>query len=168
MGELGINLPGLIVQVFNVLLVLIILRLLLYKPILRMLDRRSTRIKEGMESAERMKAELVSGEEEVKKQVEESRREGQRLIGQAAEMAERLKEGARDDARKEGEAMIVRARAEIQRERDEAVETVRREFAGLAITAAEKVINTSLDKEKHRKLIDDVLEESLSSKKNGE
>ena len=56
MGELGINLPGLIVQVFNVLLVLIILRLLLYKPILRMLDRRSTRIKEGMESAERMKA----------------------------------------------------------------------------------------------------------------
>ena len=64
--------------------------------------------------------------------------------------------------------MIARAHSEIQRERDEAVEKVRREFASLAIVAAEKVINTSLDKEQHRKLIEDVLEESLSSDRDGE
>jgi F-type H+-transporting ATPase subunit b len=166
-GELGINLPGLIVQVINVLIVLIILRLLLYKPILRMLDRRSAKIKEGMEAAERMKDESTRGEEEVKKQIEEARQEGQRLINQATEIGERLKEETRDAARQEGEAMIDRARSEIQRERDEAVEKVRREFAGLAITAAEKVINSSLDEEKHRKLIDEVLEGSISSKKDG-
>ena len=52
MGELGINLPGLLVQIINVALVLIILRLVLYKPILRLLENRSSRIKESLEAAE--------------------------------------------------------------------------------------------------------------------
>ncbi len=168
MGELGINLPGLIVQVINILLVLFVLRLLLYKPVLRMLDRRSCRIKESLEAAERMKEESVRSEGEIKKSLDQSRLEGQKLINQAAEIGERIKEEARGQAQQEGEALIERARSEIQRERDEAIEKVRREFAGLAIMAAERVINTSLDEEQHRRLIEDVLEENLSSKKNGD
>ncbi len=168
MGELGINLPGLLVQLFNVALILIILRLFLYKPILGLLDRRSTRIKESLEAAERAKAESAHSEEEVKKVLSEARQEGQSLINQAAEMGERLKEEARDKAKEEGEALITRAKSEIGRERDEAVEKVRREFSSLAILAAEKVIDTELDEKRHRKLIDSVLEESLSSTKEGE
>ena len=52
------------------------------------------------------------------------------------------------------------ARQEIQMERDEAINGVRREFADLTVLAAGKVIEESLDKEKHRELIDKVLEES--------
>ncbi len=167
MGELGINLPGLLVQVINVALVLIILRLVLYKPILRLLENRSSRIKDSLEAAEAAKAQSARSEEEVRKTLVEARQEGQRLIGQASEMGERLKEEAREDAKKEGEAMIERAKSEIARERDDAVEQVRREFGGLAISAAEKVINSELDEDRHRKLIDDVLEESVSSRKDG-
>jgi F-type H+-transporting ATPase subunit b len=43
---------------------------------------------------------------------------------------------------------------------------VRREFADLTVLAAGKVIESSLDKEKHRELIDKVLEESTKEKKN--
>jgi F-type H+-transporting ATPase subunit b len=167
LGELGINLPGLLVQIINVALVLIILRLVLYKPILRLLENRSSRIKESLEAADAAKAQSARGEEEVRKTLGEARQEGQRLIGQASEMGERLKLDAREDAKKEGEAMIVRARSEIARERDDAVEKVRSEFAGLAISVAEKVINSELNEERHRKLIDDVLEESVSSRKDG-
>ena len=167
MGELGINLPGLLVQVINVALVLIILRLVLYKPILRLLENRSSRIKDSLEAAEAAKTQSARSEEEVRKTLVEARQEGQRLIGQASEMGERLKGEAREDAKKEGEAMIERAKSEIARERDDAVEQVRKEFAGLAISAAEKVINSELDEDRHRKLIDDVLEESVSSRKDG-
>ncbi|MCH9035918.1 MAG: F0F1 ATP synthase subunit B, partial [Chloroflexi bacterium] len=163
MGELGINLPGLVVQLFNVALILIILRLLLYKPILGLLDRRSIRIKESLEAAERAQTESARSEEQVKKILSEARQEGQGLINQAAEMGERVREEARDKAKEEGEALISRARSEIGRERDEAVEKVRREFSSLAILAAEKVIDTELDEKRHRKLIDSVLEESLTS-----
>jgi len=43
------------------------------------------------------------------------------------------------------------------------VAQLRREFAGLAIRAAEKVINRSLDRQAHRELIEEVLEETPSS-----
>lgn len=167
MGELGINLPGLVVQLINVTLVLVILRLVLYKPILGLLDRRSSRIKESLQAAETAKAESARSEQEVKNTLAEARQEGQRLIGQAAEMGERLKEDARGDAKREGDALIERARAEIARERDEAVEQVRKEFGGLAIAAAEKVINAELDEKRHSQLIEEVLKEGVSYEKGG-
>lgn len=164
--ELGINLPGLIIQVINVALIILILRALLYKPVIRMLDRRSERIKESLEAAERQKQESLRAEEEVKKELDQARQEGQVLIGQATQIADRLKEEAREGARREAEAIINRARSEIQRERDEAVEQVRQQFADLTIVAAEKVIRKSLDKSTHQELIEEVLREGTTLGKN--
>jgi F-type H+-transporting ATPase subunit b len=53
---------------------------------------------------------------------------------------------------------------EIQRERDEVIGELRQEFADLTVVAAEKVIGKSLDKETHRQLIDQVLDESAALK----
>ena len=68
-------------------------------------------------------------------------------------------------AKQDAEALINRARVEIQRERDDAISEVRREFADLTIMAAGKVIDRTLDKKEHKELIDKVLEESTSDKK---
>ena len=77
---------------------------------------------------------------------------------------DRRREEARQEARQEAQSLLDRARTEIQREREAAVNELRREFASLAISAAEKVINRSLDREAHRQLIDEVLEESSTKK----
>ena len=53
-----------------------------------------------------------------------------------------------------------RAQSNIQRERDAAIEELRKEFAGLAISAAEKVVQDSLDSEKHNQIIESVLNEA--------
>jgi len=63
-------------------------------------------------------------------------------------------------ARMEADNIIARARAEVLRERDEAIEELRRQFADLTIIAAERVINTSLDRDQHRRLIEEVLQQS--------
>ena len=57
MGALGINLPGLIAQIINFLLLMGILYMVLYKPVLRMLDQRSQRIKDSLEKAEQLQQE---------------------------------------------------------------------------------------------------------------
>ncbi|MBI2846987.1 MAG: F0F1 ATP synthase subunit B [Chloroflexi bacterium] len=168
MGALGINLPGLIAQIINFTLLLLLLYFVLYKPILRMLDRRSEKIRESMERAEQIKKDAERSEQEIKKRLEVAHQEGQALVTQAAEIGEKLKTEAREEAKKEGEALITKARAEIQRERDEAIEQVRQRFAELAILAAEKVINRSLDKQAHVQLIQEVLEESSKKGKSQE
>ena len=160
MDALGINLPGLIAQIINFTLLLGILYLVLYKPILRMLDQRSQRIQESLDTADRVQQESVQAGEEVKKQIDAAREEGRNIVGQATQVAERVRDDARTQARTEAEAILQRAQAEIQRERDQAIEELRLQFAELTIAAAERVINASLDSNDHRRLIEEVLQES--------
>jgi len=162
---LGINLPVLITQVVTFIILLVILRFVAYKPLMRMLDERSKRVKESMDQAESVKEQSAHAEEEVKKQLAEASRQGQERIAKAVQSGEEVKQKAQEDARQEAEVLITRARSEIQRERDDAIGSVRREFADLTIMAAGKVIDRSLDKEQHRELIDKVLEESSTEEK---
>jgi len=160
MGDIGINVSGLVAQLINFGILFLLLYFVLYKPVLRMLNERSNKIKESMDQAEEIKEKMTQTEEQVRLQLEAARKEGQNILAQAGQMGGQLKEGARQEARQEAEAIIARARLEIDRERDEAIDELRRQFVDLAIVAAEKVITETLDKEKHRRLIDEVLEEA--------
>ena len=165
MEGLGINLPTLLAQIVNFAILLGLLYLVAYKPIMRMLDERSRRVKESMEQTELIKQQAERAEEEVKKQIEAASREGQEIIARAVRSGEDVRQKAQQDARQDAESLIARARVEIQRERDEAIGELRKEFADLTILAAGKVIDRSLDKEAHRQLIDKVLKESTTLKK---
>jgi len=157
MDELGLNVPVLIAQLVNFFLLLVVLRIFLYRPILNMLDRRAQRIREGLEAAEQSKEHAEQAEQEVARRLEEVRRQGQAMMSQAQEAANRIQEEARGQARREGEALLERARKEIQLERDQAIAELRREFGDLTVSAAEKVIGQSLDRQAHQRLIDEVL-----------
>jgi F-type H+-transporting ATPase subunit b len=162
---LGISWPTLITQVITFVILLVLLRVFAYKPIMRMLDERSRRVKESMEQAESLKAQSARGEEELKKQLEAASHEGQERIARAVKAGEEVKQKAQEDARKEAANLVARARTEIQQERDDAIAGVRREFADLTVLAAGKVIEKSLDKKDHRELIDKVLQESSTKHK---
>lgn len=160
MEAIGLNLPGLIAQIINFLLILVLLRMFLYKPILGLLDRRAARIRDSLERAEAIQQEADRSRAEFETQMTEARREGQQIVAQATEIGERMKEEARQDARREAEAIVIRARAEIQLERDQALAELRQQFAELTILAAGRVINQTLDRSRHQELIDQVLAES--------
>lgn len=165
MEGLGINLPTLLAQVVNFALLLGLLYLVAYKPIMRMLDERSRKIKESMEQTELIKQQAEHAEEEVKKQLETAGKEGMKIVARAMHTGEEVRQKAQHGAKQDAEILIGRARVEIQRERDGAIDELRKEFADLTIMAAEKVIEKSLDKPTHRQLIDKVLEESTTLKK---
>ena len=164
LADLGINLPVLVAQIVNVAILLGLLYLVAYRPVMRMLDERSRRIKESMTQAESIKEQAAHAEEEVKKQLEAASREGQEKITRAVQAGEEVKQKAQEEARQAAEDLIIRARHEIQRERDEAIDEVRKEVADLTILAAGKVIDRSLDKKAHRQIIEKVLEESTRLK----
>lgn len=165
MEGLGINLPLLVAFVINFLILFGLLTLVLYRPVLRVLDERQAKIKESIEQAERIKEQTAHSEEEIKAHLETARKEGQALIVQATQIGERLKEEAKDKARQEAETIVTKAQTEIRQERDKIVDELRKEFVDIAILAAEKVTRETLDKEKHRKLIDEVLKENATFKR---
>lgn len=161
-GALGLNLPALIAQLVNFALLLIIFRLLLYKPLLKVLDERKKRIEEGLQASDEAKRRLTETEQEVGAEMAKARQEAQALIAQAQQTSTRIAEESRVTARTEAEQILERARSEIQLERDNAIAELRREFADLTITAAERVIRRSVDRDAHRDLIEQVLAEAPS------
>ena len=165
-ASLGINLPLLVVFIVNFIVLLVLLRLFLYKPVMKVLDERAQRTKEAMDLAEATKKEYEQAKGEVQKQIEKGRQEAQAIITQAMQVGERLKEESRQETAKQAQVMIDRARSELEAERDKIVGDLRREFVDISIAAAEKVIKETLDKEKHRKLIEETLQESVTLKKN--
>jgi len=164
-ASLGISLPTLLAQIVNFAVLFGLLYLLAYKPVMRMLDERAGKVKESMEQTEYIKEQAAHAEEEAERRIEAASKEGQEVVARSIRTGEEVRQQAQQEARQDAEVLIARARTEIQRERDDAVDELRREFADLTILAAGKVIDRSLDKEAHRQLIDKTLEESTTLRK---
>jgi F-type H+-transporting ATPase subunit b len=158
--DIGINLPVLVAQTINFVVLLTLLKLFVYKPVLNMLDQRRARIEEGLNAAQRGQESAAEAEKTAQAELENARREGQNIVQNAQQVAQRLQEEGRAAAAQQTEAMLERARSEIALERDQAIAELRREFADLTIAAAEKIIGQSLDRSAHQRLIEQALAES--------
>ena len=158
--DIGINLPVLVAQTVNFIVLLTLLKLFVYKPVLNMLDQRRARIEEGLNAAQRGQESAAEAEKTAQAELENARRDGQNIVQNAQQVAQRLQEEGRAAAAQQTEVMLERARSEIALERDQAIAELRREFADLTIAAAEKIIGQSLDRGAHQRLIDQALAES--------
>ena len=159
MTELGFNVPALISYLVNYIILLVLLGALAYRPLLNALDNRVESIRESLAAADRAREEAATSRSAIEEELNEARREGQRLLDQAREAAERFREEEMDRARQSAEEFSERARADIARERDAAINEVRAAFGDLAITAAERIIRRTVDRQTHQDLIDQVLAE---------
>ncbi len=159
MVELGLNVPALISYLINYVVLLILLGALAYRPLLNALDSRVDSIRESLAAADRAREEAATSRSAIEEELNEARREGQSLLDQAREAAERFREEEMGRARQSAEEFSERARADIARERDAAINEVRAAFGDLAISAAERIIRRSVDRQAHQELIDQVLAE---------
>ncbi len=163
MEALGIDPLRLVWQIVNFLLLLFLLQRLLFKPILRLMDNRATKIRESIDEAHRMQKLADEIREMNEKERETARRDAAEILDTARRMAEQYEASEKDRARKEAELLIERAKDEIQLERDRAISDVRRVAVDLAIDAAGKVIEQKLDRDQHVQLVERFLSETSAA-----
>ncbi|HEY8819706.1 MAG TPA: F0F1 ATP synthase subunit B [Dehalococcoidia bacterium] len=161
---LGINLPSLIAFIVNFGLLMLLLRLTLYRPVLKMLDERRHRIQESLGAADRAAESARESEQRVAEEIRQAQLQGQEIVGSAQQIAQRIQDDAAREAQVRAQQILDQAQASILQETEAARAALRREFADLTILAAEKVINQSLDKQSHLRLINEVLAESGSGR----
>ncbi len=159
-AKLGLNLPGLVSQLVNFAIILIVLRLLLWKPFLRVLEERRVRIEAGLQASEAAAHAAETSQEESRRILETARAESREIVSRAQDTANRLREELEGQARQDAEQIVARARQEIESERNQAIQALRSEFADLTIRAAERVVGQSIDGATHQRLIDEVLVDS--------
>ena len=159
MVELGLNVPSLISYLVNYIILLVLLGALAYRPLLNALDNRVESVRDSLAAADRAREEAATSRSAIEEELNQARREGQRLLDQAREAAERYREEEMARARQSAEEFTQRAQTDIARERDAAINEVRAAFGDLAITAAERIIRRTVDRQTHQELIDQVLVE---------
>jgi F-type H+-transporting ATPase subunit b len=150
--------PGLIIWTILVFLALVfILKKVAWKPILDALHKREHDIHDAIANAEQAKKEAEKLLAEHRAQLARINEESSKLLKEARDTAEQSKNMILQQANASARQMIEQAKIEIERDKDAALLSLRKEVASLAIQAAEKILDESLDEKKHRTLVDNFL-----------
>lgn len=150
--------PGLSLwTIITFILLLVLLKRLAWRPLVDALTSREESIRESLAQAEHARREAHRLMEENQKQIANAHAEFQRVLREAREEAEKLRAKRKQEAEAEARKIIDQGKMEIEREKESALLQLRGEVADLAILAASKILDETLDEKKHRKLVDDFL-----------
>ncbi len=140
-------------------LLLYLLRRYAWGPITSALEEREENIAMSLSRAEKAMEEAKALRARNDLERREAEQEAQRLVREAREETERIRAAELARTREDIGAMRDRALQDIARDREAALQAVRSEVADLAILAAERILQSSVDAEQQRRLVDEFLAE---------
>ena len=123
------------------------------------MDERTKLISEGIENAEQARRDLEDASTKVDEIMREARTNAQALVEQARTQAAGMIEEAKKDAEDEGERIRESARADVVQETNRARESLRTEVAELALSGAERILESGIDRTQHAELLDKLASE---------
>lgn len=139
-AKFGIDTKLIAVQVINITILIGLLSYFLYKPLLRVLEEREEKIKQGVADAEAAGKAKAEADKEKKAIVADAHKEAEAVAVRAKESAETKTAELIDDAEAKAAAITKLAEEKGQEIKDRAHKESEAEIAKLAVLAAEKVL----------------------------
>ena len=130
-----------------------------WPPITKALDERKQKIADGLSAADRAERDLELAQEKATANLKEAKDQAAAIIEQANKRAAALVEEAKDQARAEGQRLVQQAQAEIDQAINQAREDLRQQVAALALSGAEKVLGSEVNRDAHGKMLDQLAAE---------
>lgn len=155
LNALGINLGYLFVQIFNFLIMFVVLKAWAYRPIVKALENRRANIEKGLEDARVAAEARVNVEEEANNILTKAQAKASEIVREATERADAA--GRDIKAMEEAEAAQAKedAMADVILERDRILSDVRGQVAALAMAATQKLVGETLDEQHQHTLLDE-------------
>jgi F-type H+-transporting ATPase subunit b len=132
-------------------------------PILAAVDAREKGIQNALDEAAARQAEAEKLLDEHRRQLADARRQAGEILAEGRAAGDRVRKEIEEKARVEGQGIVERARQDIERERDAALEMLRKESVDLALAAASRLLHEHLDQAKDRQLVERFLDEMPES-----
>lgn len=137
-----------------------------FPPLTKMLEDRANTIRDSLEGAEKTRLEAQKLLDDYKADIAKAREEAQKIIEDGRKFGESIKQEMAEKAKEEAEQMSAKAADEIRREKTLALSELQTKMADLTIQAASKVVQSSLNKKQHEKLINDFIAQAGSLNEN--
>ncbi len=155
MLPLGI-VPGIVLaQCLNFIFLILVLRVIAFKPLMNVLDQRKARIAKGLEDAHNAEARLANIEADYNKRMDEARAEGQKLVADMTANAEKQAQAIIAKANEDAARIKAQAQEDAELERNRALADLRSQVVTLSMAAANKLIGEVMDEKRQRALVDE-------------
>jgi F-type H+-transporting ATPase subunit b len=126
-------------------------------PILQMIELREKTIAEAIEAAKKERAAAEAAAAEMKAALERAREESAQLIRKNQQEVAAAKLELMAAAKKESENLLAAARKMIQEEKRQAIAELRAQAVDLAIEAAHKLVQMTMDEKKQKQLVEEYI-----------
>ncbi|MBO4467783.1 MAG: F0F1 ATP synthase subunit B [Clostridia bacterium] len=160
---MNFNLPDiavdLLLNVINIVVLFIIVKALVYKPVKKFLDQRNQRIKD--ETAEAQKLTDAANETLSQKDsiLEESREKGEAIAADIYKKAQQKANTIIAKAESDAKAMKEKAQSEIDAQKEDMIKSSKDDIADLSIEIAEKILQREVNKEDNKKIVEEFFKE---------
>src|SRR3954454_2105976 len=146
------------------LVLLVIMWKFAFPAVTKMMNDRTERIRANLDDADRVKAEAQQILDDYQQQLNDARNESNRIIEEARQTAESLRRDLMDRAEAEVAELRQRSADEIEAAKERALADLRTQVASIAVGAAEKIVEKSLDRETNLQLVENYINSLESSR----
>ncbi len=144
-------------QILNFLILVVILRAVAYKPVARLLQQRSDKIRDTLDKAEADRKAAEQTLAQYKNQLSDAHKKAQEIVDKANLTARQEHDSAVAETRREIERMKLTAQAEIENERNRAFDEMKSQIISLSLAAAGKIVSKNIDTKENDKLVNEFI-----------
>ncbi len=149
-------------QIVNFLILLVILRYFLYRPIVALLNKRRETIESSLRKAEEIEERYKKFEIEHAEQLTEAKTEVAEMLAQAKAAAEEIRQSTILKTQDEVERLLRKAELDIDQRKTQMLADLKHEIGSLVVAVSRKVIGSEVNESAEQKLIEQALKEVRS------
>ncbi len=155
---ISVNLWQIIISLLNLIILFLILRRFLFKPVKKILAERKAQVDAIYDEANKANEKAKENEKEYIDKLSHVKDEATAILRSARENAELSSHEIVQDAHNKANAILRKANVEIAQERKKAINEIKNEISEISINIAEQVVGREIDEKDHSELIDTFIE----------
>ena len=154
-----INPVSLLMHLVNIVILYIVFRLLLYKPVAKFIKSRQERFAKEREELDAEKAEADAIRAQGDEILHKARSDAETQVAQIMAQADKDAKSIREEAQKQAGVIIENAKQEAQEEKRRQLEAMHDQVMELSVALASRILEREIKPEDHQKLMEEFLSE---------
>ena len=142
----------------NMLILFTVMKKLLFKPVMNVLEQREAEVKKIYDEANQANEKAATLEKEYSEKMAQAREEAGEIIKQATLTAQKREKEIIESAHVEVASMTRRAETQIAQERKKAYQEIKNEISDISVAIAGKMVQREIKAEDHEALISQFIE----------
>lgn len=159
LAVISVNIWQILISLANLLILFLIIKKLLFKPVKRVLAKRQETLDESYKAAEEANTEAQKKRDELDEKLANAQNRADEILKDATDNAKYRGEKIVEEAQERADTIIRVAQNEAELERKKASDSIKREIVDVSSTLTEKMLEREINTEDHRALIDSFIED---------